>query len=376
MNTPATLLHLCTRAEWRAALSTGVVAPPSLSEVGFVHLSTPEQVALPATRLFPDRRDLLLLAVDQASLAASGIEMRWEPGLPGDPDTMRFPHAYGPVPTSAVVAVQTYRPRPDGRFDDPPAPPDRADHAGRLRAFAESLPRRLATTEIPVSGGVALLQAKLPWSRALNQLLLDDPTSGAEVIAEADRVLGRAGRPHRCVTLRGPDPGPVADELRRHGWWVRREAVLARELGRDPADRCPDHRVEPAELADVRPLWTSAWRAEPRDHGRRPPDRFPLDDTALDVRYVAVRDEHGTVVAAAALQIDGATAVLDAVASDGAHRREEHAEALLRGAAAIAGHAGCDLLGLDALVADWPRHGYPRRGFSAVAETWTAGRAG
>ena len=59
-----TLLHLIDPAAWRAALSAGAVRPPSLDEVGFVHLSTPEQVHLPAQRLFPGRRDLVLLVVD------------------------------------------------------------------------------------------------------------------------------------------------------------------------------------------------------------------------------------------------------------------------------------------------------------------------
>ena len=30
--------------------------------------------------------------------------------MPSDPESMRFPHAYGPVPTSAVLAVVRYLP--------------------------------------------------------------------------------------------------------------------------------------------------------------------------------------------------------------------------------------------------------------------------
>jgi uncharacterized protein (DUF952 family) len=36
---------------------------------------------------------------------------------------MLFPHLYGPVPTSAVIAVTDYRPGEDGRF----APAQRSD---------------------------------------------------------------------------------------------------------------------------------------------------------------------------------------------------------------------------------------------------------
>jgi uncharacterized protein (DUF952 family) len=113
------LLHLIDTAGWRAARAAGVLAPPSLSEVGFVHLSAPEQVSLPADRLFAGRQDVVLLVLDPDLI---GVEVRWEPGVPGDPESMRFPHAYGPVPLTAVRAVLDYRPGADGRFADPELP--------------------------------------------------------------------------------------------------------------------------------------------------------------------------------------------------------------------------------------------------------------
>ncbi len=113
------LLHLTTPADWREALRTGAIAPPSLAEVGFVHLSTPEQVSLPAGRLFHGRDDVLLVVLEPALI---GVDVRWEPGLPTDPPDMAFPHAYGPVPTAAVVDVVPYLPRADGGFDPPPLP--------------------------------------------------------------------------------------------------------------------------------------------------------------------------------------------------------------------------------------------------------------
>ena len=105
------LLHLLTAADWDAARARGTLAP---SGEGFVHLSTPEQVQLPADRLFAGRTDVLLLAVDP-----TGLDVRFEPGMPYDPPDMRFPHAYGTVPTSAVVAVTPYSPRSDGTFPPP-----------------------------------------------------------------------------------------------------------------------------------------------------------------------------------------------------------------------------------------------------------------
>jgi len=107
------LVHLCSAPDWEAARSAGQVRPPSLADVGFVHLSNQHQVHLPANRLFVGRRDVVALYVDPAALSS---ELRWEQGVPGDPESMLFPHLYGPVPATAVVAVRPYRPGPDGRF--------------------------------------------------------------------------------------------------------------------------------------------------------------------------------------------------------------------------------------------------------------------
>ena len=107
------LIHLCGAAEWDDAQRAGVVRPESLSAVGFVHLSAPWQVHLPANRLFAGRADLTALSVDPAALHAP---LYWEPGVPDDPESMLFPHLYGPLPVAAVVEVRPYRPGPDGRF--------------------------------------------------------------------------------------------------------------------------------------------------------------------------------------------------------------------------------------------------------------------
>ncbi len=110
------LLHLCSLRDWAEAQRRGEHRPDSLRDVGFVHLSAPEQVHLPANRLFAGQTDLLLLHIDAALLEAP---LRWEPGDSTDPASMLFPHLYGPLPVNAVVAVTGYRPGPDGRFQPP-----------------------------------------------------------------------------------------------------------------------------------------------------------------------------------------------------------------------------------------------------------------
>lgn len=110
---PAVLVHLCSAEDWQLATARGEHRPDSLDAAGFVHLSTPEQVHLPANRLYAGRTDLVLLRVDAARLSAP---IRWEPGVPADPDSMVFPHLYGPLPAAAVISVTPYRPDDDGRF--------------------------------------------------------------------------------------------------------------------------------------------------------------------------------------------------------------------------------------------------------------------
>ena len=107
------LVHLCTAQEWQAARRSGALRPDSLDATGFVHLSSPEQVHLPANRLYAGRTDLMLLRIDAARLSSP---VRWEPGVPTDPDGMVFPHLYGPLPVEAVISVTSYLPDGTGRF--------------------------------------------------------------------------------------------------------------------------------------------------------------------------------------------------------------------------------------------------------------------
>ncbi|MGO9508487.1 MAG: DUF952 domain-containing protein [Mycobacterium sp.] len=112
--TPPPLVRLCGAEEWARARDRGVIHPESPGE--FVHLSTVEQVHLPANRLYRGRADMVLLHIDPAALVAP---VRWEPGVATDPDSMLFPHLYGPLPARAVVRVTAYPPDSDGTF--PPA---------------------------------------------------------------------------------------------------------------------------------------------------------------------------------------------------------------------------------------------------------------
>jgi uncharacterized protein (DUF952 family)/GNAT superfamily N-acetyltransferase len=369
---PDPLLHLVTTAQWRDAIAGGVIAPPSLAAVGFVHLSTPEQVHLPAQRLFAGRPDVWLLVLDPDRL---GVEVRYEPGVPTDPASMRFPHAYGPVPLAAVTAVLPYRPGPDGRFAPPEVP--RQDPAHRLAALEPSLLRRAATHELPVTGGTAVLTEPYPASYQHNQLLLDGDVDAAGVIAETDRVLGGAGLRHRRALLRGGHLAGTAAGLARRGWSVQELVGMASPVG-EPVEPAPGEPwAEQVARVRLRSFWSADWR---RTHpGITPAEiaeliaRYDAEEPVVDLRYLAVFSRF-VPVAAAVLKIDGGTALLDAVATDPAHRRAGHGGTLLRTARALAAAAGCDLLVLQAAADDWPRRWYARRGFTEVTRSWEATR--
>jgi uncharacterized protein (DUF952 family) len=110
---PAVLVHLCPSDEWSSAIVQGELRPESLASVGFVHLSTPEQVHLPANRLYRGRDDLVLLHIDPSRLDSP---IRWELGVSTDPESMLFPHLYGTLPVDAVISVTSYRLGADGSF--------------------------------------------------------------------------------------------------------------------------------------------------------------------------------------------------------------------------------------------------------------------
>jgi uncharacterized protein (DUF952 family)/ribosomal protein S18 acetylase RimI-like enzyme len=363
----AVLLHLIEPAQWRAALAEGAVRPASLAEVGFVHLSTPEQVHLPAERLFPGRRDLVLLVVDPARLAGA---VRFEPGVPEDPSGETFPHLYGPLPTAAVIAVVPYRPPVR------PVLPRPDDALGRAHALYVSLATRGATEVRDAPGGVAVLDPRFPYSRDDNRLLLFEPVDAATVAATASGVAADAGWPSATASLRWPGAGDVAAELRAQGWQADELLLMARGAGAvEGGDRA---EVVPQEA--VHELWDRSWREALTVPAGRPDEvvaqlvgREYRNDRVVAVTDVVVR-EAGRVVAAGQLRVDGATGAVESVLTDRAARGRGHADAVLGRILTGATAAGCDLVVLEAAADDWPRHWYARRGFEVVGSTWDVAR--
>ncbi|MEV4352154.1 DUF952 domain-containing protein [Actinoplanes sp. NPDC049596] len=110
------ILHICSRAAWDEAVTTGTYEGDTLAKQGYIHCSTAAQVSGPANFLFHGRRDLVLLEIDEARLP---VPVTWEQGDPPKPDGELFPHLYAALPVSAVVAVHEYQPDADGTFHPP-----------------------------------------------------------------------------------------------------------------------------------------------------------------------------------------------------------------------------------------------------------------
>ena len=87
------------RQMWNEAQAKGVFdgAPVDHAD-GFIHFSTKAQVRETAHKHFSGQHDLLLVTIDGQKL---GPALIYEPSRGGD----LFPHLYGPLPLSAVIAV-------------------------------------------------------------------------------------------------------------------------------------------------------------------------------------------------------------------------------------------------------------------------------
>jgi uncharacterized protein (DUF952 family)/lysophospholipase L1-like esterase len=103
----ASLFHIVAPADWPV---DGEYQPPSLAEQGFVHLSFVDQVEGVANAIYLDAPELVVVELDPTEL---GVEVRVEDSYG---EGVAFPHAYGPVPVSAAVAVHPLRRTADGRW--------------------------------------------------------------------------------------------------------------------------------------------------------------------------------------------------------------------------------------------------------------------
>jgi uncharacterized protein (DUF952 family) len=101
------LYHVIEPDRWASAQaeghSTASTRGIDLAEEGFIHLSRADQVAGVLGRFYADVTELLVLHVDESRLDDPVVDE--EVGTAPDGTSVVFPHLFGPLPVSAVVAV-------------------------------------------------------------------------------------------------------------------------------------------------------------------------------------------------------------------------------------------------------------------------------
>lgn len=111
----STLIYkICLVAMWEEARKEGVFhgAPVDLAD-GFIHFSTAAQVKETAAKHFSGQNDLVLVAIDEASLGAA---LKYEASRGG----ALFPHLYASLDPALAVWVEPLPLGPNGihKFPD------------------------------------------------------------------------------------------------------------------------------------------------------------------------------------------------------------------------------------------------------------------
>jgi GNAT superfamily N-acetyltransferase len=234
-------------------------------------------------------------------------------------------------------------------------------------------------------GAWALRTPAFPQSFAQNAVLVRRDPGAEALIAWADAALD--GLHHRyidaqCALSEETRAGLVAD-----GFHLSELVHMARPAAEPVPLRRSGIAVEPAVEAEIgrlhAVLWRTEWMPGISDEEvdqlvARRAVRTP-GSTALAwvVRDPELHDpECGDLAACVDLDVRGWAAEVDALATREPARGRGYADALLATAVRAAAEHGCTHAILSALVEDWPREWYARRGFVEVGTAWEVLRRG
>ncbi|MBE0431181.1 MAG: DUF952 domain-containing protein [Dehalococcoidia bacterium] len=112
------IFHITTEQQWLEAKRLGQYLPEDFAVRGFVHCSYATQVPRVADALFRGRSGLVLLEIEPSQVGCEVVDENLDGAME------LFPHIYGPLPCSAVVAVHGFPCGVDGSFKLP----EEADH--------------------------------------------------------------------------------------------------------------------------------------------------------------------------------------------------------------------------------------------------------
>lgn len=102
------IYKICSRELWQQAVDAGEFTGAEIDLAdGYIHFSAAHQVRETLAKHFSGRMDLVLIAVDEATL---GPALKWEISRGGD----SFPHLYGVLTIASVGSVQDLELGTDG----------------------------------------------------------------------------------------------------------------------------------------------------------------------------------------------------------------------------------------------------------------------
>jgi GNAT superfamily N-acetyltransferase len=247
---------------------------------------------------------------------------------------------------------------------------DAADLA-RALAFARRQIRGACERALAHPFGEAFLDTRLPRAHVLNSLHVASEVDPDQLVAALDDLY--AGYPHRRAYVEVDATGErLASELRRRGWQVERNVVMAL---RRPRDRDGDRALaREVDAATHRAADAETVRDEPYGRDEDVVRQLVGMREALAAAVPVARWFAGGVdeidAAVTTLYSDGAVAQVEDVVTLREHRRRGLARATLTLALDAAIEMGHALVFIVADADDWPQELYARLGFDPVGHAW------
>lgn len=240
----------------------------------------------------------------------------------------------------------------------------------RIAAFERAIWERLSTRTERCRFGTAYFHEAFPRRWDSNFVSVDAPLEGvraAELAADVDDVLGRAGLAHRNVLIDDHEQAErLAPGLVELGYRADRNVGMVHV--REP-DRWPDARAEEIDVEAAKRFFELVGVASPEIED--PADAQMLaafrDVLAerIGARFFGAR-VGGDVVAGCELYPGGDIAQIEDVFTLPEYRGRGLARAVVLAAVHAAKEVGADLIFLGADEEDWPQHLYGKLGFDVV----------
>jgi uncharacterized protein (TIGR03083 family) len=203
------ILHLARSEDWDDAVVRGEyrvsTLGATLDDVGFLHASTPGQLAGTARRFYGDVvGPLVVLVLDEPALAAAGVPVRYEAAADGQ----QYPHVFGALRPAFVADVRPARIDPVLGLVVGCAPIDYLAALVRdAAAFAEVIATADLATPVPACPG---------WT------LHDLASHLGGVHRWAEHVVATGERDH--------EPAGPAGRSALHAWFVEGAGLLVDRL--------------------------------------------------------------------------------------------------------------------------------------------------